>query len=142
MVNIRETQEGDYKGISALLTELDLSDSYFTEDRFVRMLERNKGYCYVAEEKGRIIGSAFATHDGAFRAYIRKVAVSEDYRRQGIASGLVRKIVDKLAEAEIPVVFTRVGKHNDQSIELFKSLGFDCRDSQYIMDIKTDKTTN
>ena len=139
-IDIRETQEEDYEEISALLVELNLVDSDFTEEKFIKMLKRNKGFCYVAEKNKKIVGSAFATHDGAFRAYIRKMAVANDYRRQGIASKLVKEIMKKLAEAEIPVVFARVGKSNDPSIKLFTTLSFNCKDSQYIMDINTNRS--
>jgi ribosomal protein S18 acetylase RimI-like enzyme len=140
--NFRETQENDFEKISDLLEEAGILDQHFTKNRFVKMLGRNKGFCYVAEEDGRIVGSAFATHDGAFRAYIRKVVVARDYRRQGIAVKLIKKIIHKLAEVEIPVVFARVGKTNSQSVDLFKSLGFTSRDSQYILDINVDNISD
>lgn len=133
-INIRETREKDFERISALLRSTNLRDSYFTEDKFRKMLKRNRGYCYVAEDDGRIIGSAFATHDGAFRGHIQKVAVVEKYRRQGIASRLMGTIIQKLEEAEIPLIFAHTEKDNKASIKLLESLGFEIRDSHYLID--------
>ena len=133
-IDIRETIEEDFEGISALLRDTNLKDSYFTEDKFRKMLERNRGYCYIAEDDGKIVGSAFAMCDCAFRGYIQKVAVAEEYRRQGVASRLVETIIQKLEEAEIPLIFTHAEKDNKPSIELLKTLGFEIRDSHYLID--------
>ncbi|MBS3167992.1 GNAT family N-acetyltransferase [Candidatus Woesearchaeota archaeon] len=133
-INIRETKEDDFEDISFLLNDNKLKDSYFSKGKFLNMLNRNKGLCFVAEDNGKIIGSAFATHDGAFRGYIQKVAVIEDYRRQGIASKLIEKIIQKLEEIEIPLIFCHAEKTNKASLELFKSLGFEIRDSHYLID--------
>ncbi len=134
-ITIREAREEDFEEISDLLIETNLADSYFTEDRFKKMLERNKGYCYVAETNGHIIGNAFATHDGAFRGYIQKVAVTEKYRRKEIASKLIKTIIGKLEEAEILLIFALVEKSNDPSIKLLQSLGFEIRESHYLIDL-------
>lgn len=133
-INIRETQEEDFEGISALLRNTNFADSYFSDDKFRRMLDKNRGYCYVAEDDGRIVGSAFATHDGAFRGYIQKVAVAEEYRRQGVASRLMETIIQRFEKAEIPLIFAHVEKDNKPSLELLKSLGFEIRDSHYLID--------
>jgi len=130
---IRETREDDFLGVSKLLRETNLADN-FTEDRFRKMLERNRGYCYVADDEGRIIGNAFGTHDGAFVGYIRKVAVDASYRHQKVATQLVQQILKKMDELEIPLIFAHVKKENEPSIELFESIGFEVRDSHYLID--------
>lgn len=133
-INIRETIEEDFEDISALLKDANLRDHYFTRDRLRRMLERNPGLCYVAEDNGKVIGSVFATHDGAFRGHIQKVAVTIGYRRQGIASRLVQTIITKLEEAGIPLIFAHAEKDNLASIDLLHSLGFEIRNSHYLID--------
>ena len=132
--SIRETREEDFEGISALLRDTKLADSYFSEGRFRKMLDRNRGCCYVAEDDSKLIGSAFATHDGAFRGYIQKVAVAKKYIRQGVASKLMEAIIQKLEEAGIPLIFAHAEKGNKPSVELLKSLGFEIRDSHYLID--------
>ncbi len=133
-VIIRETRKKDYSAVEELLKETDLLNVDFHEKKFKRLLMRNKGCCYVAEVDERIIGSAFATHDGAFYGYIYKVAVDKDYQRQGIASKLIERISEELDSLEIKLKFAHVNKKNTASIKLLKSLGFEIRDSHYLMD--------
>lgn len=133
-IHIRETVEEDFERVSALLRNERLKNLRFTRNNFTKMLKRNKGYCYVAEDGRRIIGSVFATHDGAFVGYIQKVTVAEEYKRQGIASKLVTTIMQKLEEAKIPLIFAHVEKRNKPSIKLLKSLGFEIRNSHYLID--------
>ena len=133
-INIHETKEKDFEEISALFRDTNLRDSYFTKNKFRKMLDRNRGYCYVVEDQGKIVGSIFATHDGAFRGYIQKVVVATEYRRQSVASRLLETVIRKFEEAEIPLIFSHVEKNNRPSIELLKKLGFKVRDSHYLID--------
>lgn len=130
----RKTSEADFEGVSKLLAQAKLREPYFTRDRFENMLARNRGFCYVAEDEVEIIGNVFGTHDGGFIGYLRKIAVKEVYRRQKIASNLVRIAVEKFEEAGIPLIFAHVEKTNEPSLGLLKSLGFEIRDSHYLID--------
>ena len=134
VVNIRVTIESDFEGIASLLKSTNLADNYFTKEKFNMMIERNKGFCFVAEEDKKIVGSVFGNHDGAFRGYIQKIAVSEKYKRQGIASRLIITVLRRLDEIKIPLVFAHAEKNNTASIDLLKSLGFEIRDSHYLID--------
>lgn len=131
---IRETREEDFGEVAELLEEANLKELYFTRERFRRMLERNKGLCYVAEAEKRIVGTAYGMHDGAFRSYIGKLAVAKEWRKQKIASRLIQTIMKKLEELEISLVFVHIKDDNEASLNLFKSLGFKRRESRYIMD--------
>lgn len=137
--NIRETREEDFEGVGEVLQEANLKDPHFTKEKFKKMLERNKGFCYVAEEKNKIVGTAFGMHDGAFRGYIGKVAVAKEYRKQKIASKLIETIIRKLGELEISLIFAHVKKENEASLQLFKSVGFKIRESRYLMDKRIEK---
>ena len=134
-VTIRETKIEDYAPIETLLEQAHLKDSYFDEVSFRRMLERNKGFCYVAELEGQVVGTLFGTHDGAFRGYIQKVAVNPDYRQHGIGSDLVRRTIEAFNEFPIPLIFAHIERTNIPSILLFRSLGFEIRDSHLLTDI-------
>jgi len=133
-IKIRETREEDFEGIASLLKDTKLADPYFSEEKFRKFLGRNRGYCHVAEDGVKIVGSIFATHDGAFRGYIQKLAVTEEYRRRGVASRLMEITIRRLEETEIPLIFTHVEKGNKPSIELLTSLGFEIRNSHYLVD--------
>lgn len=131
---VRATREEDFEAVAKILEAAKLKDTYFNQQTFKKMLERNRGYCFVAEYERKIVGTAFATHDGAFRGYIQKVATDRTLRRQKIASKLVRRILEEFEKLNIPLVFAHVEKNNNPSLELLKSLGFEIRDSHYLLD--------
>ncbi|HVO10632.1 MAG TPA: arsenic resistance N-acetyltransferase ArsN2 [Vicinamibacteria bacterium] len=51
-------------------------------------------YFVVREDDGRVVGVAGLEVHGAF-GLLRSVAVDEDYRRQGLAAGLVTAVVER-----------------------------------------------
>ena len=131
---IRETREGDFTNILSLMQASEISTAYLTQERFNRMLAKNRGFSYVAEAGGKIVGSIFGEHDGGFTGSIRRLAVAEQYRRQSIGSALVRRVVKEFEKADIPWKYCHVEESNDASIELFRSLGFQLRKTHYLMD--------
>lgn len=133
-VKIRATQERDYGEIERLLRLCGMGASYFTQERFAGMLNKNRGLCYVAEDDGPIVGSVFAYHDGGMIGSVRKLAVAAKYRRRGIGSQLVDKAVERLCAAGIPLIYAHVEKANEASIGLLKKLGFSIRDTHYLID--------
>ena len=140
-ISIRETKDEDFPQISILLKKSKM-DAYITEKKFSDMLIRNKGCCYVAVEEGNIVGSVFGVHDGAFIGYIRKLVVSENYRRKGIATMLAQKVIAEFDKVGIPLIFVHIEKENVPSIALFKSLGFGVKDSHYFMETVHSPKTN
>lgn len=60
-----------------------------SREGIARYLARNPGLSFVAEDAGTIIATLMAGHDGK-RGYIQHLAVDSAYRRQGIATQLVR----------------------------------------------------
>lgn len=56
-------------------------------------------HCFlVAESKGEIVGMGRAISDHVSDAYIQDVAVRPDYKRQGIGSQLVARLIQRLQE--------------------------------------------
>lgn len=132
--NVREAQEEDFEGILSLCQDCEISTEHLTYSRFCRMLAKNSGFSCVAEADGKIVGTIFGEHDGGFTGSMRRLAVAKQYRRQGIATALVKKVVKEFEKADIPWKYCHVEESNDASIELFKSLGFQLRKSHYLMD--------
>ncbi len=131
---IRKIKEKDYKQISELLQRNKMISDEFTKKKFNKVIHRNKGFCYVAEIDGKIVGTVFGMHDGAFHGYIGKLLVAKDYRRQKIASELVSKLVDRFKKNGIYLVFAHVEKKNKPSLKLLKSLRFEIQNSHYLID--------
>ncbi len=132
---IRQTREEDFEAVAALLMEAGLIMSYFDEKGFRAMLSHNPGFCFVAEADERVVGNVFASHNGAFKGNVEKLAVSGPYRRQGIGFDLLRTAYGALKSAGIPLIYAHVEKANEASIGLFRSAGFQIRDTHYLMDI-------
>lgn len=57
-------------------------------------------------------------------ADMMNVAVSPDYRRQGIAESLIRMLVDKLKANGVSRLFLEVRVSNQPAISLYEKLGF------------------
>jgi|SRR3989344_813601 len=112
-----------------------IDSSAFTESRFRKMILRNKSFCFVAEADGLVVGNIFSMNDGAFIGYIGKICVDKDYRRHKIASELVKKVIEKFKKLGITLIFGHVVKENLPSMNMLKSLGFEIRDSHYLMDV-------
>lgn len=102
-MNIRLMSIADYDAVFALwnacegvgLNELDDS-----KEGIEKFLKRNPESCFVAEDKGEIIGVIMAGNDGR-RGYIYHTAVNPNCRGRGIGAALVEAAIDALKEAGI-----------------------------------------
>lgn len=68
--------------------------------RSAAFLERNRGLSVVAEDGGRLVGTALCGHDGR-RGYIHHLSVAGSHRRHGIARALVARCLAKLHDSGI-----------------------------------------
>lgn len=92
-----------------------------------RYLRRNPDTCFVAEEKGRIVGAILAGHDGR-RGFIYHTAVHTGCRRRGIGTQLVAHALDALDAAGIQKVALVVFTHNETGNAFWEKLGFTVRE--------------
>jgi ribosomal protein S18 acetylase RimI-like enzyme len=132
-MEIRETKLSDYGQIFTLLKQEDMTFEFFTKKKFSDMLKRNKGFYLVVAEGDKIIGSIFATHDGGYYGYVYKLIVRKDYRQKGVASMLLREVLNKLRD--IPWIFAHIEKTNKTSLNLFKKFGLNIRKTHNLVDI-------
>src|SRR5512136_2167792 len=79
----------------------------------------------VAEEgeRGPVIGTVFATHDGR-KGWINRLAVDERLRRRGIAVRLVRAAVDWLESQGLDILACLIEADNSVSMAFFEKLGY------------------
>lgn len=134
-MKIRETKVGDYNEICNLLKAEDMMFKSFDINKFKKMLVKNKGYYLVASEKGKIIGNIFACDDGGYYGYIYKLVIHPNHRNKGVASILIKKILEKFAKDKIRWIYAHIRKDNSTSISLFNKLGFKVRDTHLLLDI-------
>ena len=92
-----------------------------------KYLKRNPSTCFVAVKSEEVIGVILSGHDGR-RGFIHHMAVSEGYRRQGIASGLLDHALAALEAEGINKVALLVFNRNEVGNTFWESQGFTARD--------------
>lgn len=98
----------------------DLAADDFDNGRSPVALQRSfeqSQHVAFARDGARVVGMARLLSDGVCNAYLVDVWTQSSYRRQGIASQLVRMLMD-----EVPG--QHVGLQTDDAQALYESLGF------------------
>jgi ribosomal protein S18 acetylase RimI-like enzyme len=81
---------------------------------------------FVWEEDGSIIGNAtLLQSDIPNRYLVANVAVHPDYRRRGIAKGLMEEIINYVATIKGRRIMLQVDSSNESAVTLYNSLSFD-----------------
>jgi predicted GNAT family acetyltransferase len=118
MVSVRV--DSSLEGIDWAQAKADLAADDFdngrSPDALRRSFERSQHVAF-ARDGERLVGMARLLSDGVCNAYLVDVWTSSAYRRRGIASALVRKLLD-----EVPG--QHVGLQTECARALYESLGF------------------
>jgi len=125
-VHIRPFRIEDYEVVVSLWKRSRLPHKPAGRDareRIARELEGAGAIFLVAECKGQVVGSAFATHDGR-KGWINRLAVTPAFRRQGIAARLVKEAEKRLAMAGIQIVACLIEDDNADSKQFFQCIGY------------------
>lgn len=97
--------------------------SPWSDRGFRNEIDHEHGVFLVAVEGGEVVG-----YGGVWlvidEAHIVNVAVREDRRRQGIARGLVKRLLDLSKEAGMKTASLEVRAGNEGAIRLYEDLGF------------------
>jgi predicted GNAT family acetyltransferase len=132
---IRQMCIDDYDMVIQLWKKAGLSYRPRGRDSREKIDHELKGHTaifLVAEKNGRIIGSAFGTHDGR-KGWINRVAVMPGYRRKGVARELVEAVEHRLVEYGIEIIACLIEGWNKTSLAAFKRMGYvDFPDIHYL----------
>jgi len=99
----------------------DLAADRFDNGRSAEALRRSfeqSQHVALAGDGERVVGMARLLSDGVCNAYLVDVWTASSHRRQGIASRMIRALLD-----EVPG--QHVGLQTDDAQELYRSLGFE-----------------
>ena len=122
---IRAMEIEDYHSVIALWRETDgivLSDT--DEKKPMQMfLDRNPGLSLVAHCGGELAGAILCSQDGR-RGYMHHLATSEQFRRQGIGSALVRESLLRLSQVGIRKCNIFILPENREGIAFWQRNGF------------------
>ena len=116
----------DYEKVYSLWMSckgMGLNDVDDSKEGISRFLKRNPDTCFVAEEKGEILGVILAGHDGR-RGFIYHTAVHPAYRRKGYGRELVNLALKALKKEGISKVALLVFRHNEAANAFWEKLGF------------------
>ncbi len=130
-MKIRQMLMQDVSAI-AELEKICFSDPW-SENSIASELDNRLSYWLVAEVDSRVVGyvGSQSVLDGAD---MMNLAVSPDYRRQGIGEALVEALVAHLKQKNIIVLLLEVRVSNTSAIALYEKLGFvqvGCRPRYY-----------
>ena len=112
--------DSSLEGIDWEQAKADLAADRFDNGRSADALRRSfeqSAHVAFARDGDRVVGMARLLSDGVCNAYLVDVWTASSYRRRGIASSMVRLLVDA-------VPGQNVGLQTDDAQELYASLGF------------------
>jgi ribosomal protein S18 acetylase RimI-like enzyme len=107
-------------GIDWARAKRDLMADNFDNGRSADALRRSfeqSQHVALAVDGGRVVGMARLLSDGVCNAYLVDVWTLSAYRRQGIATAMIRSLADRVPGQHI-------GLQTDDAQSLYESLGF------------------
>jgi len=126
-VRIRPLNLRDHDAVIHLLSACDMHPHTRGRDSpvaFRRQLVAHPTTYLGAFDGDRLVGCVFGTHD-ARKAWINRLAVDPAYRRQGIASRLIRECERGLRRQGMEMFAALIDLPNRESAALFRRLGYD-----------------
>jgi ribosomal protein S18 acetylase RimI-like enzyme len=103
-----------------------------TRESIHAYLDRNPGLSLVACSAGRVVGAVLAGHDGR-RGYLHHLAVTPQFRHQGIGTALVDACLTRLAAAGIGKCHIFLFHQNDDGQDFWTNAGWSLRTDLKIM---------
>lgn len=125
-MEIRKMTLDDYAPVYALWLScpgMGLNTLDDSRDGVARYLARNPETCFVAVERGNIVGAILSGHDGR-RGHISHTAVSPAFQRRGIGRALVEAALAALREQGVAKVNLVVFARNEAGNAFWEKLGF------------------
>jgi hypothetical protein len=127
-LQIREFIAGDYDRVMELWAEGGLPLKPEGRDSRANIISQvgfpNIRFLVAEEaEKGRVVGTVLATHDGR-KGWINRLAVDASLRRRGIGARLVREAESWLATQGMDILACLIEADNALSMAVFEKLGY------------------
>ncbi len=123
-MNIREFRIQEYGQVAQLWLDAGLGFRLGDDLESVRVkLERDPDLFLVAEERGRLVGTAMGAWDGR-RGWIYHLGVVPSFRRRGVAKSLVEELEDRMRRKGVLKVNGLVYGWNRASLEFFSRQGY------------------
>lgn len=143
-ISIRQMTIDDYKSVRwvDILTQKQYLGQRFdqlsSEEQDKHLVSRksefqtnvNTGYCFVAEDRGQVIGFllSYETLPFAGTLYIRYIGLNPKYQGKGIGLLLYEKLIEKAKKKRIKKIWALINSDNPKSIRFHEKARFEIRD--------------
>ncbi len=127
-INISKFKIESYEKVLGLWEQCEgigLSDSD-SKENIQLYLDRNPGMSFIAELNNQLVGAALSGHDGR-RGYLHHLAVSPNYRNQGIGRMLVNRCLEELKDSGILKCHILMFNNNCTALKFWESIGWSYR---------------
>lgn len=123
-MKIRQYNSKDKKGLIALWHACGLVNPKNDPAKDIqRKLKVKPGWILVGEEKGRIIASVMVGYEG-HRGWLNYLAVSPDFRNQGLGRRILGHAEKKLIRLGCPKINLQVRKGNEAVLGFYREMGY------------------
>lgn len=126
----RLMQKSDYESVYSFWMKcknMGFNNVDDSEKGISKYLERNSKTCFVCVRNEKVVGVILSGHDGR-RGFIHHLAVDPDFRRQGIATELLRQALNALKKEEISKVGLFVFAYNSDGNAFWEKQRFTLRE--------------
>jgi N-acetylglutamate synthase len=114
---------GDHRAVIELWNACEGVRANETPEELARIIDRNPGLCLAARAGDELAGAILCCHDGR-RGYLYHLGVSPRYRRQGIATVLVRRCLDQLQALKIRRCTIFLVRGNETGEAFWRGMGW------------------
>lgn len=99
-------------------------ESAWSEEGFLSELSNDSSVCFCAVKNGEVLG-CIAMNRADTQGFISKVMTHPNYRRQGVAGALLKKLTDFALESGMRELTLEVRESNTAAIALYTASGFE-----------------
>jgi ribosomal protein S18 acetylase RimI-like enzyme len=131
-MKIRNYNNSDYLEVSSILKDSDLFDDVWdSEDNLKSMIAKSPQSILVAEDQGKIIGNIFIISYGQKVSYLFRLAVKKEFRKQGVATALIKKAEETVSQGGSKELGLYVDSGNINLQEFYEKRGFKISSKTY-----------
>jgi len=119
-MTIRTISLDDYENLYLFWQENYFVSEMDNKEHFALFLNKNKDLSVLAEENGKVLGTALGSYDGR-RGYLQKIVTDKEIRKQGIGKQLVKEVIKRLKATGALYIPISV---EDEFISFYEKCGF------------------
>lgn len=137
---IREARPEDFEAIIDLWEATDRHAGLPDRREYLATLHNfSRDLFLVAEIGGRVAGTIIGGWDG-WRGHLARLATHPDYRRQGVASMLVREAEQRLFARGARRMYALVDRRNPLALPFWDAVGYGCNEQivQYSRNLEVE----